>query len=141
MIDIRIDVDMGRDLTRTTVLGQADVDRVIDVFHSPEFWQTSRNIWDYRAASVSALGQESLVRIAAAVRETDRAGISRAFAFVVRNEDAVLLARLYTEISRHKFDRQIQYHITTDIDDAQTWLDENIPPRTEAERNTDRRMG
>lgn len=141
MIDVRIDVDMVRDLTRTTVLGQAEVDRVIEVFHSPEFWQTSRNIWDYRAASVSELGQENLTRIAAAVRETDVAGISRAFVFVVRSEDAVLLAKLYTEISRHKFDRQIEYHITTDIDEAEAWLDENVPARTREEKDIDRRTG
>lgn len=141
MIDIRIDVDVKRDLTRTTVLGQADVDRVIDVFRAPGFWQTSRNIWDHRAASVSGLCQESLTRIAAAVRETDTAGISKAFVFVVRNEDAVLLAKLYTEISRHRFDRQIRYHITTDMDEAEAWLDENVPPRAPAERGGDRRAG
>lgn len=129
MIDIRIDVDVIQDLTRATILGQADVERIIAVFKSPDFWQTSRIIWDYRAASLSELGQENLTRIAAAVRETDRPRNTRGLVFVVRSEDAGLLMKLYTEISHVKFDREVVYHITTSAEEGLTWLDEHTPAR------------
>ena len=139
MIDIRVDVDVMRDLTRGTILGQADVDRIIAVFRSPDFWQTSRIIWDYRAASLSELGQENLTRIAAAVRETDRSRKTRALAFVVRSEDAGLLMKLYAEISHVKFNREVTYHITTSADDALAWLDEHAPAEPLPKNGSDRR--
>lgn len=127
MVDIRIEIDVNGDVTRVVTMGQADPARIIAVFNSPEYGRTTRIIWDYRAASLSDLGQDKLTEIARAVNEIDRPMNTRGLVFVVRTEDARLLMKLYTEISQHQFGRDIQYHITTDMDDARDWLDEHSP--------------
>jgi len=140
MVDIRIEVDVNGDVTRVTTMGQADPNRIIAVFSAPEYGRTSRIVWDYRAASLSDLGQDKLTEIARAVNEIDRPLNTRGLVFVVRTEDARLLMKLYTEISQHQFGRDIQYHITTDIDDARRWLDEHAPAIGSA-KQTGRRTG
>ncbi len=127
MMDIRIAVEVNGDVTCVTTLGQADPEAIIAVFSAPEYGRTTRIVWDYRAASLSDLGQDKLTEIARAVNEIDRPLTTRGLVFVVRTEDAKLLMKLYTEISQHQFGRDIQYYITTDMDDARRWLDEHSP--------------
>lgn len=140
MVDIRIEIDVNGDVTRVVTMGQADPDRIIAVFSSPEYGRTSRIIWDYRAASLSDLGQEKLFEIARSVNEIDRPLNTKGLAFVVRTEDAKLLMKLYTEISQHQFGREVGYYITTDMDDARRWLDQHSPAEKPS-KQTNRRTG
>lgn len=130
MDDIRVEIDVENDLMRATILDRPDADRIIDVFRSLDFGQTTRMIWDYRAGSLSALGQENFTRIAATASELDRDQSTRALVFVVRTDDAGLLMKLYADISRYKIGRDVKYHITTNMDDACAWLDRHAPART-----------
>lgn len=129
MDDIRVEIDHENDLIRATILDRPDADRVIDAFRSLDFGQATRMIWDYRAGSLSALGHENFTRIARAASELDRDQSTRALVFVVGSDDAGLLMKLYSDISRYKIGRNVEYHITTDMDDAHAWLDRRAPAR------------
>lgn len=131
MFDMRIDMDGVRDLTRVTAFGQAAADQINDVIGSPEYGHTSRVIWDLRAASLSDLCQDELIRIASATSDVGHRLNTQAIAFVVRSNDARLLIKLFTELYRHKFGRSIHCRITSDMDHARGWLDRVAPPQSQ----------
>ncbi len=130
MFDMRIGTDGAQDLTRVTTFGQADADQINKIISSPEYGHTSRVIWDLRAACLSDLCQDELIRIARATRDVGHRLNTQAIAFVVRGDDARLLIKLFTELYRHKFGRSIPCRITSDMDHAQAWIDRVFPARS-----------
>jgi len=132
MFDMRIDMDRVQDLTRVTTFGQADADQISKIIRAPDYGHTSRVIWDLRAACLSDLCQDELIRIARAARDVGHRLNTQAIAFVVRGNDARLLIKLFTELYRHTFGRSIPCRITSDMDDAHTWIDGVFPPQSVA---------
>lgn len=122
MIDIRIEPDRARDLTIVNIRGLPNAQALIDLHYRPEYGTTRRVIWDYRQASLSELTLENLIRIAENTQATDHTRRTEALALVVRDEDELLLVKLYTEISLRMFDKQIHYLVTRSIDEARLWI-------------------
>jgi len=123
MIDIRIEADQARDLTIVNILGLPDAQALIDLHYRPEYGTTRRVVWDYRHASLSELTLENLIRIAENTQATDHTRKTEALALVVRDEDELLLVKLYTEISLRMFDKTIHYLVTRSMDEAMLWIE------------------
>lgn len=129
MIDIQIEVDQARDLTIVNIKGLPNAQALIDLHFRPEYGTTRRVIWDYRHASLSGLTPDSLVNVVQSTRHTDHQRKTQALALVVRDEDELMLVKLYTEICLRMFDRAVHYLVTRSMDEAEAWItDLALPP-------------
>lgn len=120
---VGLHVDTDGDLTIVTLTGLLEIEQVRHLIRQPEFGTTTRVLWDCRQTSFANIARESLTLVAREHVDLLKKQATRRTAVVVSDDEAIPFARLYFEIARHQFGRDLPELITTDMDEARLWLD------------------
>lgn len=128
MESVGLHVDREQNLTVVTMTGMLAGEHIRHVMIRPEFGTTLRVLWDFRNASFANMHRENLTRVAEEHAPLLPKHATRRTAVVVADEETVPAVRLYFEIARHQFGRQIPGFVTTDMKKARRWLSQYRPP-------------
>lgn len=128
MESVGLHIDQEQNLTVVTVTGMLADEHIRHVMTRPEFGTTVRVLWDLRNASFSNMDADNLARVAEEHAPLLQKHATRRTAVVVTDEETVPSVRLYFEIARYRFGRDVPGFVTTEMAKARRWLSQYRTP-------------
>lgn len=122
MEDFSAELEVIDGTTLVVAHGLATVSSLVGIAGCGYYGLTSRSMWDMRQADMRKFHHSELEELSAAMKAGQHRRITEWVGIVAKDQKDLVQLRYFTLVAAHQVGQRARHFLTTDVDEAWTWI-------------------